>query len=129
MADLRDDDQEAQILTKLTKGPTNHPGKSSLCQLLDQFDLEGPNGRHSCLVSDALGPGIWDLNVPADDRWHIARQLVQAIVYCHDLGIVHGGMFSSSFRSACTIIGYSRLEIYRFTPIQALILQYQINAL
>jgi hypothetical protein len=29
--------------------------------ILDDFQLEGPNGTHKCLVSDMLGPSVKDI--------------------------------------------------------------------
>ena len=92
-SDRRYDEEEARILRRLTESPTSSPGKGCVVQLLDQFDLMGPNGRHLCLVVEALGPSIDPDDLSPKDAWEIARQLVEATAYFHDLGIVHGGMF------------------------------------
>ena len=89
----RHDEEEARTLRRLIEGPTSRPGKSHIMQLLDQFELIGPNGRHLCLVVEALGPGIESYELSPKPAWEIARQLVEATAYFHDLGIVHGGMF------------------------------------
>lgn len=46
---------EASILRRLADGPANHAGKANIVELLDEFESEGPNGRHQCLVTEALG--------------------------------------------------------------------------
>lgn len=34
---------------------SHHPGRPYVLRLLDQFQVEGPNGKHECLVSEVLG--------------------------------------------------------------------------
>ena len=91
-SDRRYDEEEARTLRRLTEGPTGHPGKSGTIQLLDQFELKGPNGRHLCLVIEAVGPRIEACELSCKAAWDVARQLVEATAYFHNLGIVHGGM-------------------------------------
>ncbi|KAK4231101.1 kinase-like domain-containing protein [Podospora fimiseda] len=38
------------------KAKRGHPGRSALRQLLDSFDIKGPDGQHRCLVH----PPLWD---------------------------------------------------------------------
>lgn len=92
-SDRRHGEEEARILRRLTESPTSSPRKGCVVQLLDQFELMGPNGRHLCLVVEALGPSIDPNDLSPKDAWEIARQLVEATAHFHDLGIVHGGMF------------------------------------
>ena len=91
-SDRRHDEEEARSLRRLTEGPTGHPGKSHTIQLLDQFELKGPNGRHLCLVIEAVGPRIETCELSPKTAWEVAKQLVEATAYFHSLGIVHGGM-------------------------------------
>lgn len=49
------DNDETSILRRLTDGPANHAGKENVVELLDEFESEGPNGRHQCVVTEALG--------------------------------------------------------------------------
>ena len=95
-SDRRHDEKEAQILRRLAKGPASHPGKSHVIQLLDQFETSGPNGRHLCLVVETLGQEVRPCQLSHEAAWEVARQLVETTAYFHDLGIVHGGMFSVS---------------------------------
>lgn len=37
-------------------GPAKQAGKGHIVEILDDFESEGPNGRHQCLVTEALGP-------------------------------------------------------------------------
>ncbi|KAI1157405.1 kinase-like domain-containing protein [Nemania serpens] len=38
------------------RGSANHPGRNAVRELLDSFDVEGPDGRHRCLVH----PPLWE---------------------------------------------------------------------
>ncbi len=49
------DSDETSILRRLADGPANHAGKENVVELLDEFESEGPNGRHRCVVTEALG--------------------------------------------------------------------------
>lgn len=70
--------------------------------MLDQFQLEGPNGTHECLVLELLGPSIPDVldvrfkddRLPAKLAKRVARQALLGLDYLHKYGIGHGGMLS-----------------------------------
>ena len=68
--------------------------------LVDDFILEGPNGRHLCLVYHVLGPSITGLHseyggpfleVRPDVARQLARQAAQAMEYMHSSGLVCEG--------------------------------------
>ena len=75
-------------------------------QLLDEFDHEGPNGIHRCLVFEAMGPSVntmveelpqfkprkWGMKVryPAWMAKSILKQAIQALAILHGNGIAHG---------------------------------------
>lgn len=40
---------------------SHHPRLKHTVQMLDDFDLKGPNGSHKCLVYELLGPNIPDV--------------------------------------------------------------------
>jgi len=46
---------ESTILRALMSGPPDHQGRAYVLPLLDEFVVNGPNGRHLCIVSEALG--------------------------------------------------------------------------
>jgi len=91
-SDRRHDEEEARTLKQLTEGPSDHDGKDHIVQLLDRFELKGPNGRHLCLVLEALGPNMHLHELSPESNWEIAKQLAEATAYFQGLGIVHGGM-------------------------------------
>ncbi|KAI1390623.1 kinase-like protein [Hypoxylon trugodes] len=65
---------------------------------LEQFWIEGPNGRHSCLVLPVLGLDVegWRLyQCDYEDETglrvkNICRQIVEALNFLHNNGICHG---------------------------------------
>jgi serine/threonine-protein kinase SRPK3 len=66
--------------------------------LLDSFEVESPNGTHTCLIMEPLGPSIFDVckhyaphRLPGLMALKVARQLTQVVGYLRTHGIVHGG--------------------------------------
>lgn len=46
----------AILLAIKEKGDPDHPGRKHVAHFLDSFYVQGPNGRHLCIVSELLGP-------------------------------------------------------------------------
>lgn len=65
---------------------------------LDHFWIDGPNGRHLCLVMPVLGPSIdkaWrKLTEPDKQLPKAALQASRALQFLHERGICHGGMYN-----------------------------------
>lgn len=91
---------EGSILRRLADGPVGYLGKGHIVELLDEFEITGPNGRHQCLVTEALGPWLKSGLLSPGDSWEVARQLVEATVYIHSMNIVHGGEYPSESSGA-----------------------------
>lgn len=77
-----------------------HPGQKHIVQLLDSFEVDGPNGRHTCIIMEPLGPTMsdWFDNhnrniLPAFAVKATARQMVLAIDGLHEHGFVYGDVF------------------------------------
>ncbi len=49
---------EAKIMHRLRQGNLDHSGHNFVLSLLDDFWIDGPNGRHQCLVSEVVGSSI-----------------------------------------------------------------------
>lgn len=86
------------MLDWLSQGRVGHPGKKHIVQLLDYFKHKGPNGVHSCLVLELLGPSVVseagrckDNRLPASIAWEACKQTAQALEYLHANSIAHGG--------------------------------------
>ena len=94
------DGDEGSILRRLNDGPEEDPGKRHIVELLDQFEVSGPNGHHQCIVTEALGPwlrrGVKHEPLSPKQSWRVARQLVEATCYMHSMNIVHGSKFLSA---------------------------------
>jgi len=73
-------------------------GQNLVSSLLDEFHLDGPNGRHTCLVSEPAGCTIAD-SKEAGRKWMfplataraIVTYLCQAVAFMHNNGVVHAG--------------------------------------
>ena len=66
-----------------------------MVQLLDNFEHEGPNGSHPCLVLELLGSSVGTgaeaYRLPKGLAWEISKQTTQALAYIHDNEIIYGG--------------------------------------
>jgi len=102
VASIRQNFKELGFLQKLAKEPTSHPDQDCVVSLLDNFTIEGPNGRHVCLVLQISGPSITSLNyspgavarsrrLRAQLALRVAKQTVQALDFVHSQGFCHGG--------------------------------------
>ena len=104
-----------------------HPGRAHLVTLLDSFEHHGPNGTHTCLVLELLGPnaGYMVELLPENQprKWgrraryppwiakSMLRQTLLGLAYLHEMGIVHGDLqpgnllFSLSSRGVKSLSG------------------------
>jgi len=46
---------ELEILQHLKSMRSEHPGRLYVRQMLDSFEIAGPDGKHTCLVHEPLG--------------------------------------------------------------------------
>ncbi|KAJ9213843.1 hypothetical protein DTO166G4_4622 [Paecilomyces variotii] len=51
----RDHERELHIYKHMNLKETKHPGRNFIRKLLDHFYIQGPHGRHICLVHEPLG--------------------------------------------------------------------------
>ncbi|KAG6126505.1 hypothetical protein E4U35_006839 [Claviceps purpurea] len=52
---------ELNAYKRIKNTSIDHPGRHALRSLLDSFDIDGPNGRHLCLVHQPLWESVLDL--------------------------------------------------------------------
>jgi len=91
--------RELAILQALKdRGNPAHPGHKHVTHFIDSFHIEGPNGRHLCIVLDLLGPKVSSVTdgceycrLDAPLAHSISRQLLLAVDYLHSVGVAHGG--------------------------------------
>jgi serine/threonine protein kinase len=75
-------------------------GSRHVARMLDHFMHDGPNGRHQCIVEEALGPSlasyvgfVWDEEViPADIVRQLVGQIALGVEYLHKRNVVHGDL-------------------------------------
>ena len=91
-------ESEKGQLQLLQNGQSTHVGKRHIVSCSNNFEIFGPNGRHACLVMEALGSNLrgfnkamWELSPKA--AWEVLKQLVVGVSYMHELGVTHGGMY------------------------------------
>src|SRR5690554_5097791 len=82
-------------------------GKSFVVEVLDRFEITGPNGVHQCVVAELLGPTVKavleedaftglpsKLGIPFRKR--LVMECITGVAELHSRGVVHGGACSSS---------------------------------
>ncbi|KAG5647493.1 hypothetical protein DXG03_009430 [Asterophora parasitica] len=79
-------------------------GAEHVVKILDLFEIHGPNGTHSCIVTELLGPNLncdqviyyeedYDQDsFPIDIARQMCAQIARGLVYLHNCGIVHGDL-------------------------------------
>ena len=89
---------ETDVRNRLSRGDRHHPGRRFVLSSLDEFYIDGPNGRHLCLVSEVAGPSILDVRSAAghellsiETAQNITAQLALGLSYIHSCGVVHNG--------------------------------------
>ncbi|KAH6622742.1 kinase-like domain-containing protein [Chaetomium tenue] len=135
---------EREILRHLRDGDRSQRGYRHVCHLVDDFEHQGPNGKHVCLVFELMGEtmtsfGAWfkDSEIPYPVMRRFAFQLVVALGYAHERGVIHTDIKPSNifvrFQDRSLIQkGYlARVPIpqqdraeERYTPVRSIPLRY-----
>lgn len=94
---------EANIRDHLRRSNLDHPGRSFVSSLLDDFWIDGPNGRHQCLVSELVGSTLLEAKeasktgmLPLEVGRAITPQLALGLDYIHSHGILHGDLHTTN---------------------------------
>jgi serine/threonine protein kinase len=89
---------ESRVLRALASGNRDRPARPNVISLLDEFVIAGPNGRHRCIISEAMGCSAanskdetmpWKF--PLAGARSIAAQVLLGLDYIHSCNVVHGG--------------------------------------
>jgi serine/threonine-protein kinase SRPK3 len=92
--------KEADILQHVAQADPSHPGHQHVVKILDSFMHVGPHGEHSCIVFEALGESVLNLQKRSENGRlsldlvrSIARQTLLGLDYLHrSCRLVHTGM-------------------------------------
>lgn len=86
-----DYDRELITFHRIANTPKLHPGRTAVRTLLDRFDLDGPNGRHRCLVHEALWENAKNIRngneisrLPVSIVAMILKRVFNALTLLHD---------------------------------------------
>ncbi|KAJ6499821.1 kinase-like protein [Mycena vulgaris] len=95
---------ESDYLRRVLTADPTHPGFHHNLHLLDEFRIEGPNGRHLCLVTELLGESLDQYakrcphgRPPITVVKNILRQVIMAMMYLHEkCNIIHTDIKSNN---------------------------------
>lgn len=114
--------QEKEITQKLLRADDKRA--SMILPILDEFALDGPNGRHPCIVTPPARMSIAAAKsashghniFPLPTARAIAAQMVHAVAFCHAQGVVHGDLHAGNvllrFADGDDIHALSRTAFY-----------------
>ena len=88
---------EIKLCQRIANADPAHPGHAHVVSLLDQFEHQGPNGKHVCMVFEVLGENLLGLikryehrGIPMTVVKQITRQILLGLDYLHrECGIIH----------------------------------------
>ncbi|PWY64779.1 kinase-like protein [Aspergillus sclerotioniger CBS 115572] len=86
---------EGEILRSITDNcPTTAQGRSMIPVVLNQFEIQGPNGHHRCYVTapaqSSVSAAMFCRRFQIETARVLAAQLVLAVSCLHFQGVVHG---------------------------------------
>ncbi|KAI0881340.1 kinase-like domain-containing protein [Annulohypoxylon maeteangense] len=120
-AEYQDESNIWRLLTGTDSDLAVCPAQALIPKLLDEFDVQGPNGTHRCLVitpartsiSDTRDASSKQLFQPSVAR-AIAAQLIQAVVFLHSRDVVHADLHEGNvlLRMVKPIDGLAPDELY-----------------
>lgn len=108
IASAKSSETELSILEKLSTTALTDPDSRHVTVILDEFQHEGPNGKHQCLVFEAMGATAASLveelpenkpkmygKVERYPKWVAQRLLLhvlRGLAYLHRNGVAHGDL-------------------------------------
>lgn len=96
--------RELPIYKHINEMQLEHRGRWAVRKFFESFEIEGPHGRHICLVLQPLGPSLdelRDLMVP-DRLYRVdilrqgVRQILAGLQFLHKVNVIHTGKSKQS---------------------------------
>lgn len=91
---------EIEMLKKVASADPTHNGFHHVIESYDTFEIPGPHGLHSCVLTEVLGTSVHDLRLQETNDPCLSPRLVKTIMrqvllgldYLHNAcGILHTG--------------------------------------
>ncbi|KAG4262416.1 CMGC/SRPK protein kinase [Fusarium proliferatum] len=90
-------ENELEMYKRISASSSKHPGRSAVRELLESFDVTGPDGSHRCLVHPPLWESMWIFlnrnpvrRLPPVVLAVTLRRLFQALDYLHtECKVIH----------------------------------------
>ena len=106
-ASASQEDKDLKMLHYLDRHLGRGSGRNNIVSITNTFQLEGPNGTHTCYVSHIAGPSMVQL---IQNAWQVtgsrqlrgaltrslAKQLAKAVCCMHSAEMIHGGLSRSA---------------------------------
>ena len=96
---------ELEVLHRLRDWNPKHKGYRHIPTLFDSFEHTGPNGHHLCLVLEPMGESLRTFGtlfakdqIPSSIMQRFGQQLLLALDYAHQSGVIHTGMLIQNAR-------------------------------
>lgn len=104
MSETQSHSRELRVLRLLSSSSSTHPGSQHVVQLLDDFQHAGPNGTHTCLVFEVLGPNVLTVfdahcphgRLPGKVAKRVCKQALLGLDFLHQHQVGHGGALRST---------------------------------
>ena len=91
--------RELRIYEHLAKIKSAHPGQSLIRELYDAFELDGPEGKHQCLVQQPMHMTVLEMMRLNPEPFNLPllkmtlRRILSALDFLHtEVNIIHTGM-------------------------------------
>ncbi|KAL4762382.1 serine protein kinase [Aspergillus foveolatus] len=108
----RECDRIQRELNMLKKLASKHAHSQHVVRLVDNFNTDGPSGKHQCLVFEHLGPSLSDAidtrssdgRLPGEIAKSITEQALLGLDFLHQQKIAHGDLHTRNLAFALDAI-------------------------
>lgn len=104
--------REVEVLKHLSAFKTKHPGSGLIRTMLDVFEVEGPKGKHQCIVFEPLLTSVLHFQAtmnPPSLTENLLKALLQQLLltldYLHsEAEVIHTGKCHQNTDSVCLML-------------------------